>query len=136
MTSFGPLLRQSTALLIGCFSSNVEVALQAAPAIFVPQILFAGFFIQASQIPWWLRWAQYLCSLKYGINLLLVTEFGPQVADGWDPAYTQQAAELLAHEGVRAQDWWIYGLVLVAITVAFRLLGIVALSVRAARSAG
>ena len=54
----------STALMIGCLASNVEVAIQASPAIFVPQILFAGFFIQAEQIPVWLRWAQYLCSLK------------------------------------------------------------------------
>ena len=35
--------------------------------VFVPQLLFAGFFIQAEQIPVWLRWAQYTCALKYGI---------------------------------------------------------------------
>ena len=51
-------------------------AMQAAPAIFVPQFLFAGFFVKLSQIPVWIRWAQYLCSLKFGINLLMINEFG------------------------------------------------------------
>ncbi len=41
----------------------------------MPQILFAGFFIPISLIPVWLRWAQYLCALKYGVNILLVIEF-------------------------------------------------------------
>ena len=35
------------------------------------QMLFAGFFIRTSQIPVFLRWAQYVCVLKYSINLLL-----------------------------------------------------------------
>ena len=34
--------------------------------VFVPQLLFAGVFIQAEQIPIWLRWLQYTCALKYG----------------------------------------------------------------------
>eukprot|EP00913_Durusdinium_trenchii_P012806 g12024.t1 len=58
----------STALLVGCLAANPEVAQQAAPAVFVPQLLFAGFFIQSEQIPVWLRWAQYLCALKYGAS--------------------------------------------------------------------
>jgi hypothetical protein len=44
--------------------------------LFVPQILFSGFFIRTSLIPIYMRWAQYLCSLKYAINLLLIIEFG------------------------------------------------------------
>ncbi|CAE7192579.1 ABCG1 [Symbiodinium necroappetens] len=35
----------STAVLVGCLAANAEVAQQAAPAVFVPQLLFAGFFI-------------------------------------------------------------------------------------------
>ena len=54
----------STALLVGCIAANAEVANQAGPLLFVPQILFAGFYIKTEQIPVWLRWAQYMCSLK------------------------------------------------------------------------
>jgi hypothetical protein len=43
----------STALCAGCFASNAKTAMEAAPAIFVPQILFAGFFIKIDQIPVW-----------------------------------------------------------------------------------
>lgn len=50
--------------------------MQLSPAIFVPQLLFAGFFIRIQDIPVFLRWAQYLCSLKFAINLALIVEFG------------------------------------------------------------
>eukprot|EP01033_Poteriospumella_lacustris_P001267 gene1266-923_t len=38
-------------------------------------MLFVGFFIRTSLIPVFLRWAQYLCSLKYAMNLIILTEF-------------------------------------------------------------
>lgn len=55
----------STALLVGCLAANAEVANQAGPALFVPQLLFAGFYIPVSNIPAWFSWMQYICSLKY-----------------------------------------------------------------------
>ena len=39
-------------------------------------MLFAGFFVRTDQIPVYLRWAQYLCSLKYAMNVLTIVEFG------------------------------------------------------------
>jgi len=79
------LVAASTSLLIGSASSNVQVAIQLSPLIFVPQLLFAGFFISISDIPVWLRWAQYLCSLKYSINLVMLLEFA-QVPRNLDDA--------------------------------------------------
>ena len=55
---------------------------------------------------------------------------------GWAPEYAAAASRLLDREGVESSQWWLYGLILVSITLAFRLLGIVLLSIRAARSAG
>lgn len=69
------LVGSSTTLVIGALSSDVRVAFQLQPLLFVPQILFSGFFVPISHIPEWLRWAQYLCSLKYTINLLMIEEF-------------------------------------------------------------
>eukprot|EP01064_Diplonema_japonicum_P029718 TRINITY_DN4874_c0_g1_i1.p1 TRINITY_DN4874_c0_g1~~TRINITY_DN4874_c0_g1_i1.p1 ORF type:complete len:686 (+),score=102.72 TRINITY_DN4874_c0_g1_i1:51-2108(+) len=74
-TSLLGLVAASTALLIGAISSNPQVAIQLSPLLFVPQILFSGFFIPTSQIPSFMSWAQYLCSLKYGMNLLTIAEF-------------------------------------------------------------
>jgi energy-coupling factor transporter ATP-binding protein EcfA2 len=66
----------STSILIGSISSDVTVAVQLTPLLFVPQLLFAGFFIPINEIPFWLRWPQYLCTLKYSLNLLMLLEFG------------------------------------------------------------
>eukprot|EP01064_Diplonema_japonicum_P029719 TRINITY_DN4874_c0_g2_i1.p1 TRINITY_DN4874_c0_g2~~TRINITY_DN4874_c0_g2_i1.p1 ORF type:complete len:707 (+),score=93.12 TRINITY_DN4874_c0_g2_i1:55-2121(+) len=74
-TSLLGLVAASTALLIGAISSNPQIAIQLSPLLFVPQILFSGFFIPTSQIPSFMSWAQYLCSLKYGVNLLTIAEF-------------------------------------------------------------
>ena len=80
-----------------------------APALFVPQLLFAGFFIRTAQvprysshlplplprtptpypypypvqIPEWLSWVQYLCGLKYGMNLFILNEFGEGTTEVW-----------------------------------------------------
>jgi len=126
------LAASSTALVVGCLSSNVEVALQASPAIFVPQILFAGFFIKSNQIPAVLRWVQYLCSLRYGINMLLITEFAAPTTDSWTDKQKNAAEALLQIEEIHPDEWWINLVVLVSLVVAFRFIGIVALSRRAA----
>mmetsp|Transcript_6575 Transcript_6575/g.17034 ORF Transcript_6575/g.17034 Transcript_6575/m.17034 type:complete len:620 (+) Transcript_6575:22-1881(+) len=123
----------STALLLGCVSSNVEVALQASPAIFVPQILFAGFFIKSSQIPEALRWLEYLCSLRYGINLFLVNEFGPETTESWSPAQRLSASDLLKMNEINPDLWWVNVVVLLGIIIVFRITGIILLSRRANR---
>ena len=125
----------STALLLGCLVPNVEVGLQVSPAVLVPQILFAGFFIKSEQIPPFLRWAQYLCSLRYGNNLFALIAFGPQETDSWDNSTRAEAELLLELNEIEPGDWWVNVLVLASIGVAFRLVAIAALSWRAARTA-
>lgn len=69
------IVGSSLALFLGSISSNVKTAVQMTPLLLVPQILFAGVFLRIELIPSWLRWAQYLCFLKYTINLLALEEF-------------------------------------------------------------
>ena len=40
----------SMALMLGCFASDVKKALEVSPLLFVPQMLFAGFFVKISQV--------------------------------------------------------------------------------------
>jgi ABC-type multidrug transport system permease subunit len=54
---------------------DVGVAQQLIPIIFIPQLLFSGFFVATDLIPKILRWAQSLCVLTYAVRLLLVEEF-------------------------------------------------------------
>ncbi len=122
------LCAASTALLFGCLAANAQEAMQAAPAIFVPQILFAGLFVRIDQIPAWIRWAQYLCSLKFGINLFLVNEFG---AAACDPARRAECAGLLDSTDADEAIWWAYALILIGIFLLFRLAGLLVLTRKA-----
>jgi len=119
----------STALLVGCLAANPQAAQQAAPPVFVLQLLFAGVFLPTEQIPCGLRWIQYVCSLKYGINLIMINEFGKdtQQARDWPAAERVQADRLLAFNDVDPQLWWLYMVILVGLFFAFRTLGVFAL---------
>ena len=125
------LAAASTALLVGCLVPNAEVAQQAAPALFVPQLLFAGFFISTAQIPVWLNWVQYLCGLKYGMNLFILNEFGEGTTEGWDPAARAAANAIVDNNDIDPDRWWVYLLILLVLICAFRLLAILALAKRA-----
>ena len=60
--------------------------------------LFAGFFIPITSIPVWLRWAQYLCSLKYSLNLLVVVEFENLPVD-----HVVEGREVVGRAGIGAE---------------------------------
>ncbi len=115
--------------------------------ICVPQILFAGFFIKITQIPEWIRWAQYVCSLKFAVNLHMIIEFGNGACDG-DPILYQGAmgpggpggggmtrkdacSSLLKQNDVDSSLWWAYGLILLGIFLGFRFLALFLLTRRA-----
>jgi len=108
------------------------VANQAAPAIFVPQLLFAGFFIRAEQIQDWLSWVQYICSLKYAMNLFVLNEFGSSSYDSSRPAMVEMVHESIINQNdIDPDNWWLYYVILLALVVVFRALSIAALAWRA-----
>jgi len=71
------LAMASTALavLLGCSVEDPKLGQELLPLLFVPQLLFSGFFVVPDLIPVWLRWAQYLCSLTYALRIMAVAEF-------------------------------------------------------------
>jgi len=66
----------SYAVVLGSVVSDPKQGQELAPLILVPQLLFTGLFVPISTIPKWLRWIQYICVLKYGVNLGTLVEFG------------------------------------------------------------
>jgi ABC-2 type transporter len=54
---------------------NAKVAQQLLPLLFIPQLLFSGFFVSPSLMPKFLRWAQYVCVLTYAVRVLVIDEF-------------------------------------------------------------
>jgi len=111
----------STALLAACCLADAKQAMEAAPGLFVPQILFAGFFIKMELVPYFTRWIQYICSLKWGMNMIIITEF----ADNKD------YKTILQRNDIKEEHLWLYAGVLVVLCVFFRTLAIIALSRKA-----
>ena len=122
----------SVAMALGASVSNVKDVTELAPLLFVPQLLFAGFFIRTSNIPPILRWAQYLCGIKYTMNLVLLTEFNSKL-----PSCQGDAAEackaIIDTNDISGENWWVYILLLGVLFVGFRLLALVILVYKARR---
>lgn len=114
----------SVAVAIGCSVPDVKQVTELAPLLFVPQMLFVGFFIRTSQIPVYLRWAQYLCSLKYAMNLVLMNEFhaGNDSCQS-SPEAQANCKNVLSNNDVDTDNFYIYIIILFALFVAFRTLG-------------
>lgn len=120
----------SCAMLLGAVASDVKVAIQLSPLILVPQLLFSGFQLPISQIPEWLRWAQYLCSLKYAVSLFNIIEFDqPDVP--YDIYNRVQIDQFLKEQETDPKLWYIYVVVLLVIFLGFRLLALLALALKA-----
>jgi ABC-type multidrug transport system ATPase subunit len=126
------LASSSVAVMLGCLVPDPKQAQEMIPLVLVPQILFVGFFIRTSQIPVWLRWAQYLCSLKYGINIMIINEFASNL-----PSCDGEAAESCRqiHEAnnVYPEYVWVYILILAALFLGFRSAAMFLLAKKAVR---
>jgi hypothetical protein len=110
-------------MFLGCSVANVKDVTELAPLLFVPQMLFAGFFIRTSQIPVFLRWAQYLCGIKYGMNLALLLEFGPSVSHcNTSPEAIANCHNVIASNNIDPDNYWIYIILLFILFAAFRLI--------------
>lgn len=115
------LSSSSLAILCGTLLPDPKQAMEAAPMLFMPQIMFAGFFIPMQQIPVWLRWLQYICSLKYGINLLLLNEFSSSVPSCHGDA-ARNCEVTLDDNDIEPSHWYIYVIILLGIYFGLRTL--------------
>eukprot|EP00523_Entomoneis_sp_CCMP467_P003908 CAMPEP_0168742096 /NCGR_PEP_ID=MMETSP0724-20121128/12860_1 /TAXON_ID=265536 /ORGANISM="Amphiprora sp., Strain CCMP467" /LENGTH=679 /DNA_ID=CAMNT_0008789635 /DNA_START=46 /DNA_END=2085 /DNA_ORIENTATION=+ len=126
-TYFMSLSSQALGVLVGSALENPSVAMEFLPAIFMPQILFAGFFVPPDDIPVWLRWITYISPLTYGVRICLVAEFDGGCA-GQIPNYCEQ---VLDNVNAEPDDTWWYYLVLIALFVVFRLFALITLKKKA-----
>mmetsp|Transcript_5873 Transcript_5873/g.17543 ORF Transcript_5873/g.17543 Transcript_5873/m.17543 type:complete len:627 (-) Transcript_5873:62-1942(-) len=110
----------STALAVtlGSAVEDPKMATEMLPILFVPQMLFAGFFVATELIPSWLRWAQYLCSLTYALRLLVIEEFGT-CEDEFESC--KNTIDNLEADDDEAYWYW---LVLIALFVFFRVVAL------------
>ncbi|CAJ1966242.1 unnamed protein product [Cylindrotheca closterium] len=114
------LAMSSTALavLLGCAVEDPKLGQEMLPILFVPQMLFAGFFVVPELIPVWLRWARYLCSLTWAIRIIMVEEFGNGCGGGEADAACER---VLNSVGASEDETWWNWLILIGLFVVFRL---------------
>ena len=105
------------AKVVGAISASTELALICLPLIFVPQVLFSGAFVNLETIPEWIRWAQWLCMLKYGVNLAATT-----VLTGVPGSDTPEFKQLLAQQDIDPSMTTRDAVILCALWVVFELL--------------
>jgi ABC-2 type transporter len=67
----------SYALIISTLFSDKQLAVTLTPILIIPFMLFAGFFVNQSNIPIWLIEFQYLSFFKYGYQTLMLVSFLP-----------------------------------------------------------
>eukprot|EP00934_Nitzschia_sp_Nitz4_P005125 Nitzschia sp. Nitz4//scaffold27_size158506//133304//135455//NITZ4_002621-RA/size158506-processed-gene-0.89-mRNA-1//-1//CDS//3329545551//5115//frame0 len=120
----------AVAVMIGCAIEDPKIGQEMMPIMFVPQMLFAGFFVRPELIPQWLRWPRYLCSLTYALRILLVEEFGHGCGGG----DADLACEAMLEEVDADPDetWWNW-LCLFGLFVFFRLTALVVLRQKAVK---
>ena len=125
------LAMSSTALAVsfGCAVEDPKLAQEMFPILFVPQMLFSGFFIIPKLIPVWIRWAQYTMALTFGLRIAMLEEFSDCGSPGAQANCNLLVASIEADEG----DVWIYWIVLAALFVGFRLLALALLTKKATK---
>lgn len=62
-------------LIISASFSDKQLAVTLTPVLIIPFMLFAGFFVSTSSIPWFLKEFEYLSIFKYGYQALMQNQF-------------------------------------------------------------
>lgn len=73
------------ALILGTIFSDKQLAVTLTPVLIIPFMLFAGFFVNQKNIPWFLMPFQYASIFKYGYQALMLNEYNGLTLDCMNP---------------------------------------------------
>ena len=73
-------------MIISTLFSDKQLAVTLTPILIIPFMLFAGFFVNQSNIPIWLIEFQYLSFFKYGYQALMLNEYTDLHLQCMDPS--------------------------------------------------
>jgi len=122
------LASTALAVFLGSSVEDPKLATEMLPILFVPQMLFAGFFVAPDLIPSWLRWAQYLCSLTYSTRLMVIEEFEACSGPG-----SENCQRIIDSIDAEPDDIWWYWLVLLGLFAFFRVAALLILRKKATK---
>ena len=117
------LAMASTALavMLGCAVEDAKLGQEMLPILFVPQLLFAGFFVSPELIPAGLRWMRYIFALTYTVRIAVAEEFGYGCGGGQADTNCENLVDSI---GAYPEDTWWNWLVVFTLFVVFRLLAL------------
>lgn len=112
----------STALgvFVGSSVKDPSASIEFLPAVFMPQILFSGFFVPPTLMPDWLAWIQYICPLTYGVWIVVAGEFGGNRCPDSSNGEPTNCERILDNVGADPDDTWYYYLILVLLFTVIR----------------
>jgi hypothetical protein len=105
------------AFMLGSVIKSVDIAAQVSAYVLVLQILLAGFFVDSSQIPWVIRWLQWVTPLRYGLSIMFIAEFNN----------LPNSAPFFAANGIVPSMVLFYIFMLIGIILIYRLVALVGL---------
>ena len=117
-------------VMVGSIAETASTAMELLPAVFMPQILFSGFFVPPEIMPDWLAWLTWIMPLTYGVKIIMAGEFGNGRCGDSIPNYCEQT---LSNANVNTDDVWWYYLVLLLLFLFFRLAALFTLKRKASK---
>ncbi len=77
---------ESLALAVSIMAGDAQASASLIPVFVILCILFGGFFIEADQLPDWLKWFKFVSFIFYGFGALTINQFP---SDSTDPVVAQ-----------------------------------------------
>jgi len=93
-------------LIISASFSDKQLAVTLTPVLIIPFMLFAGFFVSTTSIPWFLKEFEYLSIFKYGYQALMQNQFVDNSNFPCAEDYAANSAADPALYGCDASDDW------------------------------
>lgn len=117
---------------VGSKAPSVKAASAMGPPVMILQLMFAGFYLNISNIPVWLRWISNLSVIQWAFGAYILNEFTGKTFDCDDISGTdgctetgEQVIELLSFEDHVLWENFLY---LFALTIGFHALAFTILS--------
>lgn len=122
--AFGLAMTSNSIVMIqGALFADIKQAATATLLIFMPQVLYSGFFTRIDQIPQFIRWPQYLCALSYANKLIYLVEFDAGLKScNTSPEARQNCADIVRSNGQEPGLSWVNMVCLFALFAGARLL--------------
>lgn len=75
-TIFSAWLATLIGIFVGTLVKSPSTAIEIAPMIFVPLILFTGYTVNTDYVPVGIKWAEYISPVRYIFEYFVHNEFG------------------------------------------------------------